>query len=139
MTDPDIIKVRGSFKGDIGGDVKGYVCGNAWRDVGGDVRDSFLGSSDVHDGVTSNNYLNVIAIQLTTGLNGMPDQIYDFFRMDDYKYLKLLTVALSLFLIIGNGFAIHEELRFKEKCEEAGMVSVRSWRDGALYCVKGFR
>jgi len=137
--DPDIIKVRGSFKGDIGGEVKGYVYGNVWRGVEGDVRDSYLGSSDVHDGVTSNNYLNVIAKQLTTGLNDMPDLIYDFFRMDDYKYLKLLTVALSLFLIIGIGSSLHREMLFIEKCNEAGMIAVSSWLNGALYCVEGVR
>ena len=59
--------------------------------------------------------------------------------MNDYKYLYILTIVLIGFLIIGNGFAIHEKLLFSEKCEEAGMVSVRSWQDGALYCVKDFR
>ena len=55
------------------------------------------------------------------------------------KYLYIITIVLSGFLISGVGFSIHEELLFNEKCEEAGMVAVRSWRDGALYCVKGFR
>jgi hypothetical protein len=89
-------------------------------------------------GVTSNNYLSVITIQLTTGLNNMTDQIYDFFRMDDGKYLKLLIIVLIGFLIIGNGYEIYKEMLFIEKCNEAGMIAVRSWLNGALYCVKGF-
>ena len=59
--------------------------------------------------------------------------------MNNYKYLYIITIVLSGFLISGVGFSIHEEQSFNEKCEEAGMIAVRSWRDGALYCVKGFR
>ena len=58
--------------------------------------------------------------------------------MNNYKYLYIITIVLSGFLISGEGFSIHEELLFNEKCEEAGMVAVRSWQ-GDLYCVKGFR
>ena len=58
--------------------------------------------------------------------------------MNNYKYLYIITIVLSGFLISGVGFSIHEELLFNEKCEEAGMVAVRPWRDDP-YCAEGFR
>ena len=52
------------------------------------------------------------------------------------KYLFAIGLVGSVISAVG--FSIHEEQSFNEKCEEAGMVAVRSWQ-GDLYCVKGFR
>jgi hypothetical protein len=54
------------------------------------------------------------------------------------KYLYIIIIVLCGSLIYAVGFSIYEEQRFNEKCEEAGMIAVRSWRKD-LYCVKGFR
>ena len=50
----------------------------------------------------------------------------------------LYTIVLVGSFISAVDFLIYEEQRFNEKCEEAGMLAVRSWQ-GDLYCVKGFR
>ena len=52
------------------------------------------------------------------------------------KYLYIIVLVGSVISAVG--FSIYEEQSFNEKCEEAGMVAVRPWRDDP-YCVKGFR
>jgi len=50
----------------------------------------------------------------------------------------IIAAVLVVPFISAVGFSVYEEQRFSEKCEEAGMLAVRSWQ-GDLYCVKGFR
>jgi len=52
------------------------------------------------------------------------------------KYLYTVVIVGSVISAVG--FSIYEEQRFNEKCEEAGTVAVRPWRDDP-YCAKGFR
>ena len=41
------------------------------------------------------------------------------------KYLYIIVIVGWFISVVG--FSVYEEQRFSEKCEEAGMLAVRSW------------